>query len=741
MEIIQSNRRSFLKTTALAGGGLILSYYLEPIGKAFAQPIGKAPYLLPASFIRIARDGTITIMAKNPEIGQGINTSLPMIIADELDADWKDVKVEQADYDAKYGPQFTGGSDATPLNWDPLRKVGSAGRYLLVAAAAKAWGVPMNECTTIPSKVEHHKTKRSLSYGELATQAAQISLPDLETLTLKDPRHYRIIGQSTPNVDIDKILTGKPIYGIDFTIPGMLYAVYEKCPTFNGKFISANLDEIRRMPGIRHVFNLQGVQNTAALVDGVAIVADSWYQARVAKDKLKVAWDKGPMATHSSAKYLAQAQSVAKKKPQKILRQDGNIAQGLKGAAKVVEAAYDYPFLSHAPLEPQNCTAHFKNGKLEVWAPTQTPARGVDETAKTLGIKKSDITLHLKRAGGGFGRRLMDDYMVEAAAISKKIGAPVKLLWTREQDMAHDFYRPAGYHFFQAGLDKDNKLTAWRDHFVSFGKNGAFAIAADIGEDEFPGRLIRDYALETTMLTSGVPMGWMRAPRANAICFAVQSYIDELAHAAKRDAVEFRLELLANGQLPPKTPLEKREGYMRTVPDFDPKRMTAVLKSVAERSGWGRQVAQGTALGVAFHYCHRGYFAEVVEVSVTGDKKVKVHKVWAVGDIGSQIVNPTAAENVTQGGIIDAMSQVMSYEITIKEGRAVQSNFDSYTPVRMNQAPREIDVHFIKSPHPPTGLGEPPVPPVIPAICNAIFAINGERIRSLPLKKHGYSWL
>jgi isoquinoline 1-oxidoreductase beta subunit len=737
------DRRSFLKATALAGGGFMLAYYFEPIGKALAATTAKEPALLPASFIRIARDGTVTIMAKNPEIGQGVKTMLPMIIADELDVDWKNVRVEQADYDPKYGLQAAGGSDSTPANWDPLRQVGSAARHMLMAAAAKTWGVPLAECTTVPREVQHGPSKRSLSYGELAGDASRLKVPDLETLTTKDPKFYRIVGHSTPNVDIDQILTGKPIFGIDFTLPGMLYAVYEKCPTFNGKFVSANLDEIKSIPGIRHVFALKGVEDTAALIDGVAIVADTWYQARIAKEKLKVVWKAGPAAQQSSSGYLAQAHALAKKKPEQTLRKDGNADDALKSAAKVVEAAYDYPFLAHAPLEPQNCVAHFKDGKLEVWAPTQTPKRGVEQTSKALGIKESDITLHLRRAGGGFGRRLMNDYMVEASAISKKIGAPVKLLWTREQDMAHGFYRPAGYHFFKGGLDKSGKLTAWKDHFVSFGKDGRFATGAGIFEDEFPGQFVPNYLLETSLIHSDVPMGWMRAPGPNGYCFAVQSYVDELAHAAQKDPLAFRLDLLANTQLPPVTPIDKRQPiWRRSIPDFDAARMRAVLTAVAERSGWGkRTLSKDTALGVAFQYSFRSYFAEVVEVRVTAEKKVKVNKVWAVGDIGSQVINPGAAENMVQGAIIDAMSQVMNYEITIEGGRALQSNFDSYKPVRMSQAPREIDVHFVKSDHPPTGLGEPPLPAILPAICNAIFAITGERVRSLPLSKAGYSWL
>jgi isoquinoline 1-oxidoreductase beta subunit len=740
VDTFEINRRSFLKATALAGGGLMLAYYLEPIGNAGAQGTKSLPQLLPASFIKIATTGSITIMAKNPEIGQGVKTSLPMLIAEELDADWNDVVVEQADYDPKYGPQHAGGSDSTPMCWIPLRQVGAACRHMLIAAAAAEWNVPESECSTQASQVVHAGSKRVLRYATLATKAASMKVPDYKTMKMKDPKDYRIIGQSTLDPDFDKILMGKPLYGIDFTIPGMLYAVYEKCPVFGGKIVSANLDAIKAMPGVRYAFILKGVEDASALVDGVAIVADSWYQARLARDDLKVVWDEGTTKNESSLGNLARAQAISRKKPEKVLRRDGDADGALSKCAKVIEAAYDYPFLVHATLEPQNCTAHFSDGKLEVWTPTQTPAKGVQQTAKALGIPEANITVHMARGGGGFGRRLMDDYMVEAAAITKKIGVPVKLLWTREQDMAHDFYRPAGYHFFKAGLNENGRVSAWKDHFVTFGDKGKFFVSADMFEDEFPGRFVHDFAHEATMMNSGVPMGWLRAPRSNGICFVIQSFIDELAHTAVKDPVALRLELLSEKAL---APTEKLGGSGEDAKPttFNASRMRGVLLSVAERSGWGkRTLPKGTALGVAFHFCHRGYFAEVAQVELREGKKIKVNKIWAVGDVGSQIINPQAAENIVQGAIIEAMSQVMGLEITIEGGRAVQSNFHQYPLLRMSQAPREIDVHFLKTDFAPTGLGEPAVPAIVPAICNAVFKLTGERIRSLPLSKHGYSW-
>jgi len=735
------NRRAFLRATALVGGGMMLAYYAEPLGKKVLAQFGPPVTLLPTSFITITPDGIVTIIAKNPEIGQGVKAMLPMMIAEELDVDWKDVRVEQGDLNAKYGLQIAGGSTSTPMNWDPLRQVGAGGRAMLIAAAAQTWGVSPSECSTTASRVHHDPSGRSLTYGELASKAATMPPPDPKSLKMKDPKDYRIIGKTTPNPDIHKIVTGKPLYGIDFTMPGMLYANYEKCPVFGGKVKSANLDEIKALPGIRHVFVVPPGPDPATLAGGVAIVADSWYQARAARDKtLKVEWDEGPTAAQSSQLYAATSVELAKKEPGQVLRKDGDTDAAFGSAAHVVEAAYSYPFLSHVPLEPQNCSAYYKDGKLEVWAPSQTPATGLSQTARALGIDQKDITVHLTRIGGGFGRRLTDDYMVEAAVIAKQVGVPVKLLWTREQDMAHDYYRPAGFHFLKGGVDKNGKIVAWRNHFVTFGENGRFAQSAGLGGEEFPARFIPNFSQLSSMMPSGVPMGAMRAPGSNAIAFVMQSFIDELAHAAGRDPVQFRLDLLAAAPLPMAAPPPGTPVAFAPVA-FDGPRMRAVLTSVAERSGWGkRKLPPGTAMGVAFHFSHRGYFAEVAEVQVSSSKAVKVHKVWVVGDIGSQVINPGAAQNISQGAVIEGMSHAMGYEITIDAGRAVQSNFHQYPPLRITQAPADIDVFFLKTDNPPTGLGEPALPPMIPAITNAIFAATGHRVRALPLQQHGYSW-
>jgi isoquinoline 1-oxidoreductase subunit beta len=711
------SRRAFLRASLTVGGGLLLDFHIP--GVMAAPPDSSPSWATLNAFVEISSDGTVTIMSKNPEIGQGIKTMLPMLIAEELDVDWSSVRIEQALSDpARYGTQFAGGSRATPTNWDPLRRVGAAARQMLVSAAAQTWSVPAAECETQSGKVIHARTKRSMSYGHLASKAALIPPPDLASLPLKDPKDYKIIGKSHPGIDSPLVVTGKPLFGIDVTVPGMLYAVFVKSPVFGVSAVSANLDAIKSQPGIHDAFIVRGAGAFNGLASGVAIVASTWWLANKARDLLEVVWDEGATAAQSSEGFATQALQLSAQPPAAKVTSEGDVTQALASSAKQLEAAYSYPFLSHATLEPQNCTARFKDGKVEIWAPTQNPDAGRKIVAKTLGLADADITIHMLRCGGGFGRRLMNDYMVEAAWISKQMGAPVKLLWNRQDDVQHDFYRPAGFHFFTAGLDGAGKLQAFKDHFVSFGEGGKAASSADLGANEFPAKFVANLELGMSLMPLGVPTGPLRAPGSNGLAFVFQSFIDEIAHAAGQDPLQYRIGLL---------------GERRVVGAFDTGRMIDVLTMAGEKSAWGkRPTGKGSGMGVAFYYSHLGYFAEVVHATVGAGGRVTVDKVWVVGDVGSQIINPTSAENQVQGAALDGIGEALGQAITLKNGRVVQSNFDDFPLLRMNQAP-PVEVHFLKTDHSPTGLGEPALPPVIPALCNAIFAATGVRIRSLPI--------
>ena len=741
------NRRLFLQLTTLAGGGFALDLYRSPL--AAAQGPGTPPDLTPQAFIHIAPDGVVTIMARASESGQGMRNMLPMLIAEELDVDWKNVRVQQAELNEKiYGPQFSGGSANTPMGWEPMRRVGAAGRQLLITAAAQTWGVPETECTTQSGRVLHAASGRLLSYGELADKAAALHPPALSSVKLKDPMDYRIIGHSQTGVDTHAIVTGKPLYGIDVELPGMLYAAIEKAPVFAGKVKSANIDQVKALPGVRQVLVIDGGITPAAytpwepgMEPGIAIVADTWWQAQQARKQLKVDWDLGPAAAQSTEGFRKRAEELLQVPPANTLRKYGDPDAALKSSAKVVEATYQYPFIAHVTLEPQGATAHWKDGKLEMWSTSTLPVDGRGLVARTLGIQESEITTHMVRAGGSFGRRLQNDYLVEAAWIAKRVDAPVKLLWSREDDIAHDPFRPGGYHGLKAGLDVQGKVTAWRQHLVTFGDEKNSTSGGGIEQDTYPAGFPPAYALYTSAQPLSLRTGALRAPGDNAYCWVAQSFLDELAHVAGRDPLEFQLELLSNKQAP------WSAGEHDAVGDHEPtgqsvlipERYKGVLELVAEKSGWAhRSKTPGRGMGIAAWFCHLGYFAHVADVSVDAQNKVTVHQVWVAGDIGSQIINPGAAENLVRGGVIEGMSH-MGQEITLVDGKIQQSNFHNHPLMRIRQTPK-IEVYWRKPDYAPTGLGEPGLPPTLPAVCNAIFAATGKRIRTLPLQRSGFSW-
>lgn len=737
------NRRHFLQLSALASGGLALRLYEQPAfaaGPTPGQDPTHPPALSPRAFIQIHPDGSIVLMAKNPEIGQGIRTMLPMLLAEELDVDWKDVRVQQADLDeAAYGSQFAGGSMGTPLNWDPMRRVGAAGRQLLLLAAAERWGVPVAECSTRSGRVLHAASSRSLGYGELAADCAHLPVPDLDSLPLRDPSEYRIIGKFTPGTDNAAIHTGKPLFGIDVKLPGMLFAVYQKCSVFGGRVRTANLDQIRTMPGIRHAFVVDGQLRPGAIVDsdpglepGVAIVADTWWQAHKARKALRVDWDTkaaSPAAPdQSSDGFSTRAAALLQQTPMHALRAQGDPESAFASSAKIVDAVYSYPFLAHAALEPQNTTARFDGDKLEIWTPSQTPGAARRLVARQLGLSESSITVHMVRAGGGFGRRLMNDPVVEAAWIARLAQAPVQLLWSREDDFEHDAYRPAGWHRLRAALDSAGHVTAWTQHLVTWGDGEHTSPSAGMPHDEFPAEHVPHYHLGQSGMPLTLRTGPLRAPGANALAFVGQSFLDEVAEAAGRDPLDLQLELLAAERPDP----TRKSGS-------DPGRLSGVLLQVAQESGWrDRKATPGSGMGIAAYSCHLGYSAAVAEVDVAASGAVRVRRVWTVADVGSPIINPSGARAQAEGSIVEAIGHMM-VEFTLSRGSAEQTNFPRYPLPRMRHTP-EMHISWRLTDHPPTGLGEPVLPPVIPAIANAIHAATGKRVRTLPLRRSGSSF-
>ncbi|HEY6815271.1 MAG TPA: molybdopterin cofactor-binding domain-containing protein [Croceibacterium sp.] len=724
------NRRTLLKVGALAGGGLMLTATMPMVARA-ATAAGTPALAELNAYVSIAPDNVITIVGKNPEIGQGIKTMLPMLIADEMDADWSQVRITQADSDArKYGFQIAGGSFATPMNWIPMRQVGAATRQMLIGAAAARWGVPAAGLRTEAGKVIEVSSGRSATYGELATEAARLPAPDPAKVALKDPKDFHIIGRSISGIDSPRIVRGEPIFGVDTQLPGMVYAAYERSPVFGAKLRSANLDAVKAQPGVLDAFVIEGNGNAEQLVDGVAIIAKNWWIANQARKHLQIEWDNGEWASHSSKGYDAAARAaMAGGKPQDQIVASGDVDAAFASAAKVLDQEYAYPFLAHAPMEPQNCTSLMhEDGSLEMWAPTQNPGSAHGAVAQMVGIGPDKLTMHITRMGGGFGRRLTNDFMFQSAAIAKKLpGTPVQLIWSREDDVRSDFYRPAGWHRLRAAIDAEGKLTGFDDHFVTFDLGGGSFNPAAMAPDIFPAKFVPNLRYAQTKMATRVPMGALRAPSSNALAYVMQSFLDEVAHETGKDLPKLLLELIDGHEKEP----DQQGGFTGATPGFNPGRMRGVIEKAVAMSNWGKPVRQGHALGFGFYFSHQGYFAEVVEASIDNGK-VAVHNVWAAGDVGSHIINPFGAHNQVEGSIIDGIGQATALAVEIEGGAAAQSNFHDYQLPRISITPK-IHIEWVKSDNAPTGLGEPALPPVIPALTNALFALTGKRVRSLPI--------
>lgn len=745
-------RRSFLKKAAFTGAGLALVFHLDTKAARAAEsefhpPTDAATTAATLNaFVRIAPDNTVTVFSKGPEIGQGIKTAFALIIAEELEADWSHVVVEQAPVNPKvYGSQSAGGSTSIPRGWDQLRQAGAAARTMLIGAAAQQWKVSATECTASNSQVLHKPSGRRLSYGELAIAAARQPVPDAATLPLKARADWKLLGKRIPGVDNRNIVTGQPLFGIDVQMPGMVYANFTKCPAIGGTVRNANLEAIRKLPGVLDAFILEGTGNPAEVMPGIAIIGKSTWDVFKAKGALKVEWDETNASKDSISEAAAKAKEISETLPKPAVNV-GDVDAAFASAAKVVEAAYDYAMVSHQQLEPENSTGWFHDGVIELWTPSQTADRGIAQVARLLKLPEDKVIIHQTRAGGGFGRRLSNDYLMEAAAIAAKVQAPVKLQWMREDDFAYDFFRAPGFHYLKGAVDQSGKLSAFQNHLVTFTAGGDRPVSGGgRSNNSFPTDIAPNTRYAISMLPLRTPCGSMRAPTDNTQMFVVGSFLHELSHAAGRDHVEFLLEWFRRAETAgpdarkggPAPAGNAIENAGARAGSFNPARAAGVLKLAAEKAGWGKKLPAGSGMGIAFSFAYGGHVAEVVEVSVDAKKHVTVHQVTAAVDIGP-VVNMSSAENQVHGGVIDGLSTAMGLMVEVEKGRIQQTNFDAYPILRMRSAP-PVEAHFIQSDFRPSGLGEPCLPPFAPALGNAIFAATGERLRSLPFRKFGYT--
>jgi len=741
-------RREFITVTAAATGGLLVVMRSEPGGAQMQMPAQTGPLGFPTDYIQIDPDHRVLIWSAQPEMGEGTKTSLPMIVADELDADWTLVRIDDAPLDAKYGGQGVGGSDAIRSDWDRLRRVGATARALLIASAAAEWGVPASECDTGVHMVRHAGSNREARYGTLAARAATLTVP--RDVPLKDPSRYRLIGTRVNGTDNHKVVTGAPLFGIDVRLPNMKFAAVAKCPVFNGRPVKFDATKARQVPGVRDVIEITGLDNPTYLMPGVAVVADSTWAAFKGREALVVQWDEGPYANESNASLNEQFQTLLAAPPA-TLHTSGRVEDALAAAAIVVDNTFSYPFVSHATLEPHNCSAEFRDGQMWVRGPIQMPMSARSIVARATGLPVASVHVHATRIGGGFGRRLMSDYAAEAAFVAKAINGAVMVIDSREGDLQHDYYRPASMQRLRAGVDADGKIVAW-DHIIAScsrnvyrkdprGEHSTETYGSYVGRVQRIEQLDADLAptrIPNARLRYGAPLtgvatGAWRAPAHVVNAFTIETTIDELAARAKRSPVDLRLEILGDAADVPKGPNDQSP--------YDPARMREVLLQAVDRGGFGRAAPQGHARGLAMHYTFGSYCAHVVELSVapgsTGQKRVTIHNVVSVGDVG-QPVNLSMLDAQMQGGIIDGLGAAFYGEVPIERGRATSRNFGDYRMIRMREAPLAIESHFIPSRRRPTGFGEPPLPPIGPAVANAIAALTGERIRMMPFIKAGY---
>lgn len=725
------NRRQFFKISSIAGGGLALGLSLGQSKKALAQ-FGSGNLSALTPFIQIQSNGRINIFSKNPECGQGIKTGLPLIIAEELDVRWEDVDVLQAPIDAStFGAQLAGGSTSTPTNWMPMRIAGASARAMILAAAATRLSIPVNELSTSQGKVIHSATESEYSYGEFAELAATLPVPDPESLQLKDKSEFTLLGKRYTGVDNESIVQGKPLFGIDQTPENLVYASYTKCPRIGGTVASFNEAFIKSLAGVQDAFILEpdgeavNFNPMAGMFGGVAIIANSTWASFRAKQQLEIEWDYSTAASATWSELSTNAGKLAAQDGDMELSNTGDVDTAMNNAETVVEGYYEYAYVSHANLEPQNCTALVQNGVATVWAPTQVPNNCRAGIATLLGFPAENVELLQTRIGGGFGRRIANDYAFESVAIANKVqGKAVKLTWTREDDLSGGYFRPGAFHSYKAAINEQGQLDAFQDHFITSTVNGTAPISmAGISPNVFPMDVLENVKLTQSLQQAYIPTGPMRAPQSNVFGFSFQSFLHECSVAAKRDHLEFLVELCGEPR--------QLETGMHTG------RAADVIKEVARRANWGRSMPANRALGLSFYYSHSGYVAQVADVSVNENKEVTVHKVWAVSDFGF-IHNLSSAENQVEGSIIDGLSQMMYQKVTFTNGAIDQSNFHQYPLLRHAKTPA-LDVAFLESEFPPTGAGEPALPPLAAAVGNAIFSANGDRVRKMPLSDLGYT--